>query len=199
MAGGAPLYVSDPEAIDGTGVAVAVDPWDVAHAGRRLAHLDPVPTDGTVVQGFPSRTYWEFSGGQRAPTSPSPSAIAVDDADLQPFPVVASAGAPSLQSGAIRDSPGNAPPRRFYALASPAWDPIGRAVSLVARGLAMSDAGVVMFSSRGTVLCVARVVRASAHCDSAKGLGPRRYRVVAIYASSASLTFARAVTTFAVR
>ena len=50
VAGGAPLYLSNFNAVPGSAAdGVAVDNWDVENAGSGPSHLNPVPADGTVL------------------------------------------------------------------------------------------------------------------------------------------------------
>ncbi len=63
IVGGAPLYVSNWEAIGGSRPAVGVDGWDVANAGNPYSHLRPYPADGTLVNTTNDGRVYEFAGG----------------------------------------------------------------------------------------------------------------------------------------
>ena len=88
VAGGAPLGVSSWARLGGIKPAVVVDEWDIDHIVDPPAHLDVTPADGTLVEGLPSHTYWEFLGGRRKPVAASAAAVAVDDLALLPFPAL---------------------------------------------------------------------------------------------------------------
>src|SRR5665213_58315 len=49
MAGGAPLYVSNWAAIGGARSVVGVDQWDLDNIGNPAAHMNAVPSDGTLL------------------------------------------------------------------------------------------------------------------------------------------------------
>ncbi len=89
VAGGAPLAVSSWTLYGGVQPSVVIDPWDIANITNPLAHLNTVPAIGTIVDGLPSQTYWSFTGANRFATLADPTAVAVDDASLTAFPVVA--------------------------------------------------------------------------------------------------------------
>jgi len=85
VAGGAALGVSSWARVGGVRPAVVIDEWDIDHIVDPPAHLNAVPAGGTLVEGLPSRTYWEFVGGRRKAVAPTPAAVAVDDLALLPF------------------------------------------------------------------------------------------------------------------
>ncbi len=89
VAGGAPIAVSSWSVFGAPQPAVAIDQWDIDNIADPAAHLRAAPADGTLVEGIPSATYWQFAGGNRSSTTPTASAIAVDDAGLAPFTQVA--------------------------------------------------------------------------------------------------------------
>jgi hypothetical protein len=89
IAGGAPLAISSWNLYGGVQPSVTIDPWDIQNISSPLAHLNARPTDGTVVEGLPSQSYWVLTGGNRVPTQASQAAVAVDDAALAAFPVLA--------------------------------------------------------------------------------------------------------------
>lgn len=78
VAGGAPLYVSDWNAIGGPQPSVPIDGWDVHHAGTLDSHLRQYPANGTFVNTSAGHVYriaggapilvtsWAVFGGQRA-------------------------------------------------------------------------------------------------------------------------------------
>jgi hypothetical protein len=49
IAGGAPLYVSNWSAVDGSHPTVGIDQWDLDNIANPAAHLNAVPADGTLV------------------------------------------------------------------------------------------------------------------------------------------------------
>jgi hypothetical protein len=75
---------------------VLIDQWDITNILARGSRLRSTPRDGTIVEGLPSKTFWEFAGGGRYPVSHSKYAISVDDTGLQPF---AQVSAPNGGSG----------------------------------------------------------------------------------------------------
>jgi hypothetical protein len=64
IAGGAPLYVSSFSNIPPGSTLVHIDQWDIDHVGDPAAHLNPVPSNGTIVSGYNAdgRVY-EIVGG----------------------------------------------------------------------------------------------------------------------------------------
>ena len=68
-----------------------IDQWDILPSNilNPASHLRSTPKNGTIVEGLPSKTFWEFSGGGRFPVSASKYAISVDDTGLQPFAQIA--------------------------------------------------------------------------------------------------------------
>lgn len=88
VAGGAPLSIPNWAVFAGVQPYVAIDGWDLANLGNPITHLEPVPANGTVVQGLPSGKYWTFSRGRRMFGGPRTAAVAVADAGLAPFPTV---------------------------------------------------------------------------------------------------------------
>jgi Rv2525c-like, glycoside hydrolase-like domain len=85
VAGGAPLLVSDPSLFSAQ--PVRIDQWDIANAGTPMAHLHPVPANGTFLTTTTGGAYriaggapfaissWALFGGVR------PS-VSVDQWDL---------------------------------------------------------------------------------------------------------------------
>ena len=88
VAGGTPFAISSWSVFGGPRHSVAVDEWNIDNISNPAAHLTARPADGTVVEGLPSQTYWSFTGGARAPTDASVTAVAVDDAGLAAFPLL---------------------------------------------------------------------------------------------------------------
>jgi hypothetical protein len=66
---------------------VTIDGWDIANVGNSVVLLNIVPTDGSVAEGLPSGTYWEFSAGKLDAASADSAAVPVNDASLATFPV----------------------------------------------------------------------------------------------------------------
>jgi hypothetical protein len=98
VAGGAALRISNPSLFGAPPPAVTIDVWDLQNMTNPAAHLLTHPTDGTVVEGLPSRRYWRFKSGARMSISRIPSAVTVDDAGLAPFAVrVSPCVVPSLR------------------------------------------------------------------------------------------------------
>ena len=62
IAGGAPLYVSNWAAIGGARSAVGIDQWDLDNISNPLAHLNPVPANGTLL-GSSSGGVFVVAGG----------------------------------------------------------------------------------------------------------------------------------------
>ena len=87
VAGGAPFPIGNPS-LFGNPQPVTIDPWDIADIASPEAHLNPYPRDGTVVEGLPSDTDWEFLGGRRRLTTASAAAVQVDDLGLAGFPAI---------------------------------------------------------------------------------------------------------------
>jgi hypothetical protein len=87
VAGGAPLPISNPS-LFGNPQPGTIDPWDIADVGSPEVHLNLYPRDGTVVEGLPSDTDWEFLGGRRRLTTASAAAVQVDDLGLAAFPAI---------------------------------------------------------------------------------------------------------------
>jgi hypothetical protein len=88
VAGGAALPITDTALFPAPGLAITVDPWDIANPANPLAHLAAAPADGTIVEGLPSDGYWVFQGGLRRIVAATTAAIQVDDAALSPFAMV---------------------------------------------------------------------------------------------------------------
>ena len=83
VAGGAPLYVTSCATLSGCPGDINIDPWDIANIGNPASHLNSVPSNGTVVEGLPSKQFWTFSGGdcfERSNTAAG--AVAINDASL---------------------------------------------------------------------------------------------------------------------
>ncbi len=63
IAGGAPIYVSSWAAIGGARPATVVDQWDLDNITNPLAHLNAVPSDGTLVSSSATGMVYEIAGG----------------------------------------------------------------------------------------------------------------------------------------
>jgi hypothetical protein len=75
-AGGAPLDVSTCAPLGGCPDAVEIN----QHTIDIRDHLHALPADGTVIQGQPSASFWEFSSGCRQPVSgPQADAVGIND------------------------------------------------------------------------------------------------------------------------
>jgi hypothetical protein len=85
VAGGAPIAISSWSVYGAPQPAVVIDPWDIANVGNPMSHLNASPSDGTLVEGIPSQSYWSFAGGARVPTLINPAAVTLDDAGLGAF------------------------------------------------------------------------------------------------------------------
>lgn len=92
VAGGAAFAVSDWALFGGVQPFVTIDQWDIDNVGNPLSHLHAVPAARTVVEGLPSRTYWQFATGGRIPVGPSRTATVVDDLALAPYTMLPSTG-----------------------------------------------------------------------------------------------------------
>ncbi|MDQ6745043.1 MAG: DUF1906 domain-containing protein, partial [Actinomycetota bacterium] len=91
VAGGAALPVSSWGVFGGIQPSVTIDQWDIDNVLDPAAHLRVQPVAGTVVQGLPSRTFWQFvAGGRRVPIVPGPTAVTVEDLALTPYAVAPS-------------------------------------------------------------------------------------------------------------
>jgi hypothetical protein len=88
VAGGALFTVTTWAPFGGVQAAVTIDPWDVLNISDPLSHLSSSPADGTVVQGLPSGAYWVFAFGMRRLTSPTATAVRVEDRSLASYPGV---------------------------------------------------------------------------------------------------------------
>jgi hypothetical protein len=62
-----------------------MDAWDITNAGNSQSGLNAVPSDGTVVEGLPSGDYWEFSSGELSASTPTSTAVQVNDSSLLSF------------------------------------------------------------------------------------------------------------------
>ena len=82
-AGGALLPIGNCAPLGGCNSTIKVG--DTAALAYESAHSTPV--DGTIVEGMPSGAFWRFSAGHRSRTSPSSSAVTVDDTSLASYPV----------------------------------------------------------------------------------------------------------------
>lgn len=88
VAGGAPINIPNWDVFGGMQPYVAIDEWDLANLGNPITHLEPVPANGTVVEGLPSRKYWTFARGRRMFSGARAGVVAVADAGLAPFRTV---------------------------------------------------------------------------------------------------------------
>ncbi len=61
VAGGAPMYISDPAAF-GTITPVVIDEWDIENVGNPSSHLTPVPANGTFISTTTGSNY-RIAGG----------------------------------------------------------------------------------------------------------------------------------------
>ncbi len=58
-------------------------------AQAQFAKLNPVPAVGSVVEGIPSHSYWQFQPGGRVAVAADSAAVIVEDAVLAPYRVLA--------------------------------------------------------------------------------------------------------------
>jgi hypothetical protein len=63
IAGGAPVYVKSWAAVGGQAPATDVDHWDLVNITNPLAHLNPVPADGTFVRDLGTKEVFRVAGG----------------------------------------------------------------------------------------------------------------------------------------
>jgi surface antigen len=63
IAGGAPLYVSSFAAIGGARAVIGIDQWDVDNITNPAAHLNAVPSNGTLVGDSADGRVYEVAGG----------------------------------------------------------------------------------------------------------------------------------------
>lgn len=98
IAGGAPILVTEWALFGTVQPSITVDEWELQNLTNPLAHLRPVPLNGTVVEGLPSQTYWSFKGGVRQAARLNAAAVAVDDQGLAVFPEAAGALSPLAQT-----------------------------------------------------------------------------------------------------
>jgi glycoside hydrolase-like protein len=96
VAGGAPILVSNWDLFGAEQPSVTVDEWDLLNMTNPLAHLRPVPLNGTVVRGLPSQAYWSFASGLRRPVRSNAAAVAVDDQGLAAFAETTGAETPAV-------------------------------------------------------------------------------------------------------
>jgi hypothetical protein len=87
VAGGAPIEVTNWGIFGAPQPSETVDEWDLQNISNPLAHLEPAPVNGTVVEGLPSGSYWSFCDGVRSSAATTPGAVGVDDQGLAAFPV----------------------------------------------------------------------------------------------------------------
>jgi len=86
IAGGAPIWVSTWEVFGGEPASlVSIDAWDIENDSNPYAHLNPSPTEGTVVDALPAESFWVFKDGTRRHTGTTADATAVDEAGLASF------------------------------------------------------------------------------------------------------------------
>jgi hypothetical protein len=85
IAGGAPFAIRSWSTFGGPQPAVKVDEWDIDNIGDPLSHLNQTPTDGTLVEGIPSHTYWSFTGAKGTMIGPIANATRVTDTGLARF------------------------------------------------------------------------------------------------------------------
>ncbi len=89
IAGGAPLYVSSWAAIGGARTATEIDQWDLDNITNPAAHLEPVPTNGTLIASGANGMVYEIAGGAPLYVSNWPaiggprSATEVDQWDIE--------------------------------------------------------------------------------------------------------------------
>ena len=88
VAGGAPLFLSNWNAVGGPQPYVTVDQWDIENISNPAAHLNPVPSDGTFLNTSTGHVYriaggapfavsrWNVFGGEQPYTT-------VDEWDLE--------------------------------------------------------------------------------------------------------------------
>ena len=88
VAGGTPFPITSWTLFGGVRPYVLIDGWDITNIADPASHLRASPKDGTIVEGLPSKTFWEFSGGGRYQVSHSKWAISVDDTGLQAISLV---------------------------------------------------------------------------------------------------------------
>ncbi len=82
FAGSAPLLLTDPSVIPGSGTNVIVNQQSIDTHDHMLA----TPADGTIIEGLPSVAYWQITGGHRASTTTQTGSVAVNDATVNTFP-----------------------------------------------------------------------------------------------------------------
>ena len=113
VAGGSPLRIATC-VVGSTNFcsrSTAVDPWDIANITNPAAHLNPSPTEGTLIQALPSSHYWKFHLGGWLSVSAQSLATAVTDAAVTSFPVDAPPSITSPTSATfIKGSPSSFTP-----------------------------------------------------------------------------------------
>ena len=68
--------------------SVTIDPWDVQNIFNPAAHLLFRPAIGTVVEGLPSKAFWEFGPKNRYLVPSSATAVRVADHGLVPYSAI---------------------------------------------------------------------------------------------------------------
>jgi hypothetical protein len=154
IAGGAPVYVPSFTLFGGAQPTVVVDRWNIENISSSLSHMSSAPSTGTVVEGIPSGKYWVFgSGGWRAETAASASAVGVADTGLTPFLESATVTRDTL-SGVAKRAPtlrivltagADAPAFKSFVLAMP------RGLSFSGSATTLAD-HVVVWSATGKPL-----------------------------------------------
>ncbi len=81
IAGGAPMTVSGWTLFGGPQPVTTI-------TEAQFSQLNRVPAVGTIVEGVPSHSYWQFEPGGRVPVAASSAAVTVEDAALTPYPVL---------------------------------------------------------------------------------------------------------------
>jgi surface antigen len=66
IAGGAPLWISNWADIGGFRASPIIDDWDLLNLGNPLAHMNAVPTDGTLIGDESTGRLYEVVGGAPA-------------------------------------------------------------------------------------------------------------------------------------
>ena len=88
VVGGAPIAVTTWSVFGGAKPAVTIDPYDVANIWNPAVHLVYRPSVGSIVEGLPSKAYWEFGPKNRYLIAPNPDAVRVDDHGLVPYSAI---------------------------------------------------------------------------------------------------------------
>jgi hypothetical protein len=170
--------------------------------GNLTAHLSSTPTNGTIVKGVPSDTYFISESGERTATTDTSGAITVEDSSLTRFPLpttaTSSGSTSSTGDSPLGDSslPAQLKRSSMTVHTSPASIALNHRLTLSVLGLLKSATGSVAFSTGSNVICRARVAEGAASCTTPKMSSLGRHQVLAKYSGDSNYRATTASTQF---